>query len=912
MPLDASPCVVASSLSHRYGATTALDQASLTIPAASFTAVVGPDGVGKSTMLGLIAGARALQSGDLTVLGARMGDKHEREAVFGRIAYMPQGLGRNLYPTLSVLENIDFIGRLHGLDDADRAARIARLTHATGLSPFLDRPAGKLSGGMKQKLSLCAALIHDPDLLILDEPTTGVDPLSRRRFWALIGTLHASRPSMTVLVSTAYMEEAERFERLVVMDHGRILAAGPTREVIAGTGQASLEAAFRALSDPQWRGDALVIPPRIERHDGPAIVAEGLTRRFGDFVAVDHVSFTIARGEIFGFLGSNGCGKTTTMKMLTGLLPATAGRAELLGEPITQPRLEQRLRIGYMSQGFSLYEELSVRANLELHGKLYQIPTDGIGPRVEAALARFDLADFADVLPKSLPLGIRQRLQLAAACLHEPEVLILDEPTSGVDPAARDLFWRRMVELSRDGGVTIFVSTHFMNEAERCDRISLMHAGKVIAIGAPAELMERSGAASLEDVFTDYLEKAAPESGEGPAGAPAETAELPSPGPPPQPGLVAPLVRIAAFARRETVELLRDPIRLVFALASPMLLLFVFGYGIVFDVDRVAFAALDRDQSAASRELIEEFRSSPWFEAHPPLSGEADVERALASGRVALVIDIPPGFGRDLARGHRPEVAFLQDGAKPFQAETARSYFENVMLGLMARLTAETPARPDEVLPYRIESRYRYNQDFRSVFAIVPGSIMVILALIPAMLTALAVVREREIGSISNFRVSPASVVEFLIGKQIPYVAVCFLSFLSLIALAVLQFGLTVKGSIPALLLGGLLYVFATSGLGLLVSSFARTQVAALVATAVIVVVPALQFSGYLSPASALDGFGYWMGHLFPSLWFQNISLGVFAKGRSFAALAEDLAILSLFGVVFLAVASLVLKKQER
>jgi len=312
MPLDASTCVVASSLSHRYGATTALDQVSLTIPTASFTAVVGPDGVGKSTMLGLIAGARALQSGELTVLGARMGDKREREAVFGRIAFMPQGLGRNLYPTLSVMENIDFIGRLHGLDDADRAARIARLTQATGLSPFLDRPAGKLSGGMKQKLS--------------------------------------------VLVSTAYMEEAERFERLVVMDRGRVLAAGPTREVIAGTGQASLEAAFRTLSDPQWRGEPLVIPPRIERHDGPAIVAEGLTRSFGDFVAVDHVSFTIARGEIFGFLGSNGCGKTTTMKMLTGLLPATAGRAELLGEPITQPRLEQRLRIGYMSQGFSLYQ----------------------------------------------------------------------------------------------------------------------------------------------------------------------------------------------------------------------------------------------------------------------------------------------------------------------------------------------------------------------------------------------------------------------------------------------------------------------------------------------------------------------------------------------------------------------------
>ena len=265
------------------------------------------------------------------------------------------------------------------------------------------------------------------------------------------------------------------------------------------------------FSVPERRGDRapLTIPP-LRKSDGPAaITADNLTMRFGDFTAVDHVSFRIERGEIFGFLGSNGCGKTTTMKMLTGLLPASEGRAELLGKPVDAQDIATRMRVGYMSQSFSLYEEISVRANLELHGRLFRIPAGELGTRVAAALARFELAGVADALPPALPLGMRQRLQLAAACLHRPEILILDEPTSGVDPAARDRFWRLLVEMSRRDGVTIFISTHFMNEAERCDRISLMHAGRVLAVGSPEELRQSRGGGSLEDAFIAYLQEVA-------------------------------------------------------------------------------------------------------------------------------------------------------------------------------------------------------------------------------------------------------------------------------------------------------------------------------------------------------------------------------------------------------------------
>ena len=500
----------------RYGKTVALDTVSLDIPASCMVGLIGPDGVGKSSLLSLVAGARALQLGELAVLGGDMRQQRHRQQACPRIAYMPQGLGKNLYPTLSVEENLQFFGRLFGQDASERRRRIDELTTSTGLDKFLARPAGKLSGGMKQKLGLCCSLIHDPDLLILDEPTTGVDPLSRAQFWDLIAHIRQQRVGMSVIVATAYMEEADRFDWLVAMDEGRVLATGTPVQLHQRTGTASLEEAFIALlPEEKRRGHQTVqVTPLDDTIDsGVAIEAKGLTMRFGDFLAVDHVDFRIRRGEIFGFLGSTGCGKSTTMKTLTGLLPASEGQAWLFGREVDPRDMATRARVGYMSQAFSLYGELSVRQNLVLHARLYRVPAEQIAARTDEMARRFGLLEVMDSLPESLPLGIRQRLSLAVAMVHKPELLILDEPTSGVDPIARDLFWQLMIGLARQDQVTIFISTHFMNEALRCDRISLMHAGRVLVSATPQALMQQRGAQTLEQAFIGYLEEAAGKGG---------------------------------------------------------------------------------------------------------------------------------------------------------------------------------------------------------------------------------------------------------------------------------------------------------------------------------------------------------------------------------------------------------------
>lgn len=471
-------------VSLSYANTRALDAITLDIPSGCMVGLIGPDGVGKSSLLSLIAGARTIQAGRVEVLGGDMANAAHR-----RSAYMPQGLGRNLYPTLSVFDNVNFFGRLFGHEKGEREHRMRDLLESTGLAPFASRPVANLSGGMKQKLGLCCALIHDPDLLILDEPTTGIDPLSRRQFWQLVERIRTSREGMSVIVATAYMEEAARFDWLIAMDGGRVLASGAPHELLERRGTSELDAAFIALLPAAKREGyrEVVIPSRPADTDGEAAIeADHLTKRFGDFTAVDDASFRIHRGEIFGFIGSNCCGKTTTMKMLTGLLDANDGRAMLFGREVDPQNVEVRRRVGYMSQGFSLYSELTVRQNLELHARLFGLPAGGIVGRVNEVARQFELTGILDAWPEALPLGNRQRLSLAVAMIHAPDVLILDEPTSGVDPVARDGFWTILVDLSRCLNVTVFVSTHFMNEAERCDRIALMYAGKVLVCDTPA------------------------------------------------------------------------------------------------------------------------------------------------------------------------------------------------------------------------------------------------------------------------------------------------------------------------------------------------------------------------------------------------------------------------------------------
>jgi len=902
-------------VSHRYGGTVALDDVTIEVPARKMVGVIGPDGVGKSTLLALISGVRTIQSGKVVVFDQNVANRAHLKSIRGRIAYMPQGLGRNLYPTLSVFENIDFFGRLFGQSASERRARITELLTATALDPFEDRPAGKLSGGMKQKLSLCCALINDPDLLILDEPTTGVDPLSRGQFWDLINTIRARRPQMSVMVATAYMDEAQRFDWLMAMDDGKIIAHGTLQEMLDKAGEPTLEEAFIALLPEQKRAlhQKVIVRPRVASPDEvPAIEAEGLTRRFGNFVAVDHVNFRIAPGEIFGFLGSNGCGKSTTMKMLTGFLPATEGWAKLFGRPMGSNDMEMRRNVGYMTQAFSLYGELTVRQNLELHAQLYHLPSDKIKARIKELLERYDLKEVANAKPESLPLGIKQRLQLAVAVLHEPAILILDEPTSGVDPIARDAFWRSMIDLSRDDGVTIFLSTHFMNEAERCDRISLMHAGKVLAVGAPADLVKERGSDSLEDTFVGYLADAAGIDRTKKVETPAPAA-MPSEAEPIRPPRRFDLARLWAYARRETVELLRDPIRLAFAVFGPIILMLAFGYGISFDIENAQLAAFDQDNTPESRQLLDGFNGSRYFSVQPPIQSAAQADRRLRSGNTQIVVEVPSGFGRDLLRGARPEVDATVDGAMTFRGETARNYVTGVVRTQGDELERQVrkAGSPNAWNDGDIQTRFRYNQAFLSVNAMVPSVFMLMLCLIPAIMSAIAVVREKETGSIANFRSTPITKFEFLLGKQVPYVAVAMVNFFFLLLMAIFVFGVPLKGPFLTLLIGTIVYVISTTGFGQLISSFTRTQVAAVFATAILSIVPAVNFSGLFAPVSSLSGTAKILGLTFPSAWYQPITVGVFAKALGMSSLWFNVVAIFIIAVAYLLLSLLFLRKQE-
>ena len=910
-----APVVTLAGVSQRYRRTVALEGIDLQLPAACMVGLIGPDGVGKSSLLALVAGARAVQRGQVRVLGGDMADGRHRNAVCPRIAYMPQGLGKNLYPTLSVEENLQFFGRLFGHDATERRRRIDDLTRSTGLHPFLARPAGKLSGGMKQKLALCCALIHDPDLLILDEPTTGVDPLARAQFWDLIARIRAGRPGMSVLVATAYMEEAQRFDWLVAMDEGRILATGTPAELMQRTGHASLEAAFVALlPETKRRGHQPVVitPLQTESAAEIAIEARGLTMQFGDFVAVDHVSFRIQRGEIFGFLGSNGCGKSTTMKMLTGLLPATDGQAWLFGQPVDPKDMATRRRVGYMSQAFSLYSELSVEQNLVLHARLFHVPEAEVPQRVWTMLERFGLQGARGTLPLQLPLGMRQRLSLAVAMVHEPELLILDEPTSGVDPIARDHFWRLMVELARRDKVTIFISTHFMNEAERCDRISLMHAGRVLASAAPADILAQRSATTLEEAFIGYLVDAGGGASGLPNAEPAPSAPVGSA--PARPTwaqrLRQSLARIHSTQWREALELRRDPVRGALALLGSLILMFVMGYGISMDVEKLRFAVLDRDQSAASRAYTLNLAGSRYFAERPPITSHAELDQRMRSGEISLALEIPPGFARDLERGQAVQIGAWVDGAMPQRAETAMGYALGMHQDWLAQaIQSRTGMAPHSLV--EVETRYRYNPDVRSLPAMVPAVIPLLLLMLPAMLTALAVVREKELGSIINLYVTPTTRTEFMLGKQLPYVLLALFNFGLMCLAAVTVFGVPMTGSFGTLALAALIFSFCSTGMGLLASTVTRSQIAAMFFAMVGTLIPAVQFAGLINPVSAMTGFARWVGEVYPASHMFTISRGVFNKALTLQDLQAEFWPMLVAVPVIVGAAIALLRKQE-
>ena len=915
------PVVSIKDVTHRYGKVVALDGISLDIPSGIMVGIIGPDGVGKSTLMALIAGSKKIQQGKVTVLDGDMADVRHRNVVCPQIAYMPQGLGKNLYLELSVHDNVDFMARLFGLSAEERSTKVKELLNATGLGPFPERPAAKLSGGMKQKVGLCGALVHEPDLLILDEPTTGVDPLSRQQFWTLIDDIRAGRPSMSVVISTAYMDEAQKWDWIVAMDAGRVLATGTPEELMKRTGTKDLEQCFIALLPEEKRKGhtELIIPPRAVGTSDIAIDAKGLTRRFGSFVAVDHVSLSIERGEIFGFLGSNGCGKSTTMKMLTGLLPPSEGTATLFGHSVEAGSIEVRKNLGYMTQAFSLYGELTVRQNLVLDARLYHIPPDKAKARIEELVEKFGLGPHLDSLSGDLPMGLRQRLSLAVAVLHEPEMLILDEPTSGVDPVARDSFWELLIDLSRKQGVTIFVTTHFMNEGMRCDRISLMNAGKVLACDAPQKLIEARGAANLEDAFIGYMKDAiadaAPSSkSKDKAAVASPAADMPAASQMPSKASAFKLrlSRMLAYTHNETMQILRDPVRLAFAFIGSALLMLVFGFGITTDVEHIRYASFDLDQSPGSRAYLEQFAgASRYFTTTRPVGSAEEGLRRLQSDDISLLLEIPPNFGRDFRRGSGPEVLAQVDGAMTFRGETIAQYTQGVHYTMLKDLANVLQTGPKKYTA-QIQDRYMYNPSFESIYSMVPSVPALLLIMIPAILMAVSIVREKELGSMINFYVTPTGRLEYLLGKQLPYVAISMLNFFILVAIALLIFGVPIKGSFLMLTLCTLLYVIATTGIGMVTSTLTSSQVAAVFVTAILTIIPTVQFSGLLQPVSTLEGSARIVGSFWPTTYYMHSSVGAYTKGLGPSLMIQDIIFLACCIPILWGISLVGLRKQEK
>jgi ribosome-dependent ATPase len=563
-----------------------------------------------------------------------------------------------------------------------------------------------------------------------------------------------------------------------------------------------------------------------------------------------------------------------------------------------------------MTQAFSLYTELSVMQNLILHAKLYHISKDMAEKRAEELMQKFSFSQYRNTPSLDLPLGIKQRLSLAVAVIHKPEMLILDEPTSGVDPVSRDVFWELLVNLSRNDKVTIFVSTHFMNEGERCDRISLMHQGRVLDCDKPSELIRKRGKSTLEEAFIDYLKETEKET---PSVQDADIAVIPDCTEKKACGSsFFSLQRLLGYAYKESLELLRDPVRMTFAIAGMAILMFIMGYGISMDFENMSFAVLDEDNSPESRSYVQNISGSRYFSEHAPLRSFNAIDQRMKTGELNFAVLIPPEFGKNLLKGHYTEVGLWIDGAMPFRAETIRGYVRGMHLKYIQQMYRDTSEKETSLGPVNIELRYKYNPDFKSIYAMVPAVIPMLLIFIPPILMALSVVREKELGSITNFYATPVTRMEFIIGKQLPYVVISMVSFLGLVVLAVYIFGVPLKGSMFLLSMGALLYVTVTTGMGLLMSTFTSTQIAALAGTALLTLIPAINYSGLKDPVSSMEGAGAFMGKIYPTTYFIIISRGIFSKALQFSNLYREYMILSVSVVVITLLCLFMLKKQER
>lgn len=1049
----------------------AVDGLSLDLAPGTINGLLGPDGAGKTTLLRLAAGLLLPDAGSLTVLGRDT--VAQAQAVQSAIGYMPQRFG--LYEDLSVAENLSLYADLHGVSAAQRAERWPALMRMTGLEPFLGRLAGRLSGGMKQKLGLACTLVRSPRLLLLDEPTVGVDPLSRRELWNIVFSL-VREHGITVLASTAYLDEAEHCDRVAIMHHGRLVGDGApgdfTRPLVGRTwfvtptmraraaqtllsatpgvtdavlhaggvrlltdtpeaalalvdcGQLSSDgngdgdgpepgsvgrlaprapgfedgflALFAALPQEPGTGEepapaasaphetfvaasappepdcpphALATSPVPDASDAPPVIeVRDLERRFGTFMAVKGASFDVRRGEIFGLLGPNGAGKSTIFRMLCGLLPPTGGSLRVAGVDLRRAPATARRRVGYVAQKFSLYGQLSVIENLRFFASAYGLSGAARESRIAWALRDFDLADAADAQSGELSLGYRQRLAMACALMHEPDILFLDEATSGVDPLARREFWRRITALA-ESGVTVIVTTHFLDEAEYCDRMAILVGGEVLALGTPAEIRaltpatdERTDQPRL-GMHMDGGQQDAPGYASGPAtierafialaarhraNAPG-TAEPPSaPGTPPLTGtpgsgpttpaalaaqtqdirptaLPALLVRMRGLLRKEWLQVVRDPSAIAIALVMPVVLLLLFGYGISLDARDVPVAIVADDLGPEAMEFAARLLLADTFRPRV-VTGMRQAEEDLRAGRVDAIVHLQSDFARRLsdatagaaASTARPDgappagdtgtvpVQLIVNGVDPNNARTVSGYVTTVWQSWLSGRVAAAGQAP----AVRLVPRMWFNPASDSRYFLVPGLMVLIMTLTGALLTAMVMAREWERGTMEALLVTPVRMGELLTGKLLPYFVLGMGGMVLTVIMALYLFGVPLRGSLAVLAGAASLFLTAALGMGLFISVLARNQFIAGQAALLATFLPALFLSGFIFDLESTPAFVQVVSYAIAARYFATLLKTIFLAGDVWEVIVPNALALAALAAFFLTVARLRCRKR--
>ncbi len=973
---EAGPAILLEGVGKRFTAggrtVGALDGIGARVERGSITGLIGPDGAGKTTLMRLIAGLLRLDRGRIAVLGLDVGTKPlEVQAVIG---YMPQHFG--LYEDLTVAENLDLYADLQGIVVADRPARYVELLHMTGLGPFTGRLAGRLSGGMKQKLGLACTLVRAPRLLLLDEPTVGVDPVSRRELWAIVETL-VQREGATVLLSTAYLDEAERCGAVLLMHEGRLIGQGAPGEftskmagrsfsvAVAGIGKRRLQerlvatpgvldaviqgAHVRVVSETAVPPTATALgpgfesaeiaatPPRFEdsfvallkaRNGSPAarpadpargsalsstlpaenvIVVEHLSRRFGSFYAVDDVSFAVHKGEVFGLLGANGAGKSTTFRMLCGLLPASAGTLRVAGFDLRRAAATARGRIGYMAQKFSLYGDLSVRENLRFFSSAYGLYGARQRARIAWALEEFELGSFALAASKALPLGYQQRLALACALMHEPDILFLDEPTSGVDPLARREFWRRINGLA-ERGVTILVTTHFMEEAEYCDHLVIMAHGRILAEGTSESIKAHYRSAkcpepTMEDAFVALIEENA-----GADRRMNEVTELPhvtiTPGQHRGTGAIG---RLRGLLRKEFLQIGRDPSSIAIAFLLPVVLLLIFGYGVSLDARNVPVALVIEQPSTDTASFTARFAQSPYFRPRY-FATIQQADRAMDAREVQGIVWLRADFARRLQQGTAAPIGVIVNGVDANDARIIEGYVQQIWADWIATRALDRGVPPP--LPVSVEPRVWFNPAVSSRDYLVPGLIAIIMTLTGALLTAMVIAREWERGTMEALMVTRVSIREILLAKLVPYFVLGMGGMAASVAMAVWLFGVPLRGSPAVLAAAAALFLLAALGMGLLISSVARSQFVAGEIAIIAAFLPAFILSGFLFDIGSMPEAIQVITRLIAARYFVAVLQTLFLAGNVWSVILPNLASLAVMAAVFLGAARLMARKR--